>query len=298
MIRQMQIAATAFGAILCAGGAYFWMHSSHAPQPAPAVYESPDFAALAPSTAPGTGRQPSAPEVGNSSVAAAGKKSADAGIALRAGEVLDYSASVSKLNAVATLRLVVAGRGSLGGKASWHLQAIAHTENPLRMVFELDDQFDSYSDAVTLASLQYEMHLSERGQKVQSIQRMSSSGKEPAPADASIARVLPGTRDPLGMMQYLRTVDWIRTPQVRCPVYDGRKLYDVRAALSGKSVPVSVPAGEFTASKIEIRVLDNGVELKDSQFTLYLDDKPGHAPVLLEAILPFAAARVELQSAR
>jgi hypothetical protein len=298
MSKQMQIAATAFGAILCAGGAYFWLHRSHAQPPAPVVYEPPDFAAQPPSAAPDTKPQPSAPRVENSSVAAMEKKSADPGIALRAGEVLNYSANVSKLSEVATLRLVVAERGSLAGKSSWHLQAIAHTENPLRMVFELDDQFDSYSDAATLASLQYEMHLSERGQKVQSIQRMSSSGKEPAPGNAAIARVLPGTRDPLGMMQYLRTVDWTKTPQVRCPVYDGRKLYDVRAAIAGKAEPVSVPAGKFTASKIEIRVLDNGVELKDAHFTLYLDDKPGHTPVLLEAVLPFAIARVELQSAK
>ncbi len=52
------------------------------------------------------------------------------------------------------------------GKNAWHLQAFAHTQNPLRMVFELDDQFDSYSDAATMTSMQYEMHLSERGQKV------------------------------------------------------------------------------------------------------------------------------------
>ncbi|GAC1619569.1 MAG: hypothetical protein PVS2B2_01340 [Candidatus Acidiferrum sp.] len=226
------------------------------------------------------------------------KKVTDPGIAVRAGEVLNYTANVSKLNDVATLRLVVAGRGNLAGKASWHLQAIAHTENPLRMVFELDDQFDSYSDAATLASLQYEMRLSERGQKVQSIQRMSSSGKEPAPGNASIARVLPGTRDPLGMIQYLRNVDWTKTQQVRSPVYDGRKLYDVRAAFAGKLQRVAVPAGKFSATKIEIRVFDNGVELKDAYFTLYLDDKPGHMPVLLEAVLPFATASVELQSER
>src|SRR5207244_6425552 len=97
----------------------------------------------------------------------------------------------------------------------WHLQAFAHTQNPLRMVFELDDQFDSYSDAGTLASLQYEMHLSKRGQKVQSVQRMTATGQEPASEDPTEARVLPGTRDPLGMMQYLRKVAWTKTKDAR-----------------------------------------------------------------------------------
>jgi hypothetical protein len=217
---------------------------------------------------------------------------------LRPGEVLEYTANVSKLNNVATLRLQVAGRGNFLGKSAWHLQAFAHTQNPLRMVFELDDQFDSYSDAGTLASLQYEMRLSERGQKVESVQRMTATGNEPASPEATEARVLPGTRDPLGMMQYLRNVDWTRTPEVRSPVYDGHKLYDVRAKLAPGSEKVNVPAGDYTASKIGIRVFDDGVEMKDASFTLYMANNAVRTPVLLEAVMPFATARVELQKAK
>jgi len=218
----------------------------------------------------------------------------DPGLPLRPGEVLEYSANVSKLENVATLKLQVVGRGNFLEKSTWHLKAFAHTENPLRMVFELDDQFDSYSDAATLASMQYEMHLSERGQKVESVQRMTATGKEPAPPDATQTRVLPGTRDPLGMMQYLRNVDWTKTPEVRSPVYDGHKLYDLRAKLAPGSETVEVPAGNYTASKITIRIFEEGVEKKDASFTLYLANNATHIPVVLEAVLPFATARVEL----
>lgn len=162
------------------------------------------------------------------------------------------------------------------------------------MVFELDDQFDSYSDAATLASLQYEMHLNERGQKVETVQRMTATGKEPASPGVVQARVLPGTRDPLGMMQYLRNVDWTKTPAVRCPVYDGHKLYDVRAKLGAASEKVIVPAGNYSASKIGIRIFDAGVEMKDASFTLYVANDAARTPVLLEAVMPFATARVEL----
>src|SRR5204863_2829396 len=110
-----------------------------------------------------------------------------------ASYVLEYTANCSEHTNLASLKLQVARGGNFLGKSSWHLQAFAHTQNPLRMVFELDDQFDSYSDAGTLASLQYEMRLSERGQKVQSVQRMTATGQEPASEDATEARVLPGT---------------------------------------------------------------------------------------------------------
>jgi hypothetical protein len=222
---------------------------------------------------------------------------ADAGSPLREGETWQYSANVSKLSDVANLRLKVAEKRNFLGKSAWHLQAFAHTENPLRMVFALDDQFDSYSDAATLVSMQYEMHLNEKGQTVDSVQRMSPTVREPAPANAIAARVLPGTRDPLGMMQYLRTVDWAKTPEVRSPVYDGHKLYDVHARLQARGEPVTVPAGNFSTLKIELQVLDNGAEMKDAHFILYLSNTGARLPVLLEAVMPFAVARVELVKA-
>jgi len=188
----------------------------------------------------------------------------------------------------------VADQKSVAGKTAWHLQAFAHTENPYRMVFELDDQFDSYSEVGNLTSLQYEMHLNERGQKADTIERMLPASKDPAPPDAAAARVLPGTRDPIGMLMYLRGVDWEKTPQVRSPVYDGHKLYDLRAARVARGQTVSLLVGKYTASKIEIHVLENGTEMKDAHFVLYIADGPDHLPVLMEAVLPIATARVEL----
>ena len=289
---KMTVGVGALVALGCAAGAFYWLHARGG-QPLPEVVspEPPGFhealvTSPQPSERPGKSTPPANP-----------KKAAPPApveLRLKSGEVLNYTADVAKLENVATLTLKVAGHGDFLGKSVWHLQAAAHTLNPLRMVFELDDQFDSYSDAGTLASLQYEMRLSERGQKVKSVQRMTATGKEPAPPDATAARVVPGTRDPLGMMQFLRTVDWAGTRQVSSPVYDGHKLYDVRAKLASASVAVGVPAGDYRACKIEIHVFENGVELKDASFALYLANDAARTPVLLEAILPFATARVEL----
>lgn len=227
-----------------------------------------------------------------------GTATAEPGFTLRPGESLEFAANLTKLNStVANLKIVVAEKKDFFGKNSWHLQAFAHTENPYRMVFELDDQFDSYSEAVGFVSQQYEMHLNERGQKVDSVQRMLSSQKDPAPADATAARVPSGTRDPLGLMQYLRGVDWSKTPEIKSPVYDGRKFYEVHAILVSKNEAVKVPAGNYTATKIEIRVYENGVEMKDAHFLLYLSNSTARIPVLLEAVLPIATARVELTKA-
>jgi uncharacterized protein DUF3108 len=296
MTLRTTVGVAALAVLACAVGAFYYLRARGA-QPVQEVV-SPPPAGFRDAPPPA---KPASAAAGKPRLPAVSKKAAapvDTALPLRAGEVLEYTANVSNLENVASLKLQVAGRGTFLGKSVWHLQAFAHTQSPLRMVFELDDQFDSYSDAATLASLQYEMRLNERGQKVESLQRMTATGKEPASPDAAQARVLPGTRDPLGLMQYLRNVDWARTPEVRCPVYDGHKLYDVRAKLGAASEKVNVPAGDYPASRIGIRVFDAGVEMKDASFVLYIANNAARTPVLLEAVMPFATARVELLKAK
>jgi len=278
-------------AVVCGAAAFVWMHAggqsktvvNFTPEPPPGS---------AATSQPGNANANSQPNTAANSVPAR-QPAEPAGFAPSVGEALEFSGSVAKVNNVASLRLVVSGRKPMAGKDAWHLQAFAHTQNPLRLMFELDDQFDSYSAPGDFASIQYEMRLSERGTKVNSIQRMTATGREPAGAEATQARVLPGTRDPLGMMQYLRSVDWTKTPEVHGPVYDGRKLYDVKAQKIG-TAEVQVPAGKFSTNTIEIKVFDSGAEMKDAHFTLYLAKDGARTPALLEATLPFAQARVEL----
>jgi len=291
-MTKLSATTAILAALTCAAGALYWARGlgpsarvSKKPQPAvvSAMPAIPEKAAVADPSAP------SKPAERTDRPAPS-----EQATPLRTGEVLEFAADVAKMSNVANLRLQIVERRNFFGKNAWHLQAIAHTENPLRMVFELDDQFDSYSDAATLSSLQYEMHLNERGEKQESIQRMTTTGTEGAAANATQTRVVPGTRDPLGLMQYLRTVDWEKVRDVHGPVYDGHKLYDVRASYLGPAQNIAVPAGTFSASKIDLRVFEAGAELKDAHFTLYLAGNPSRTPVLLEAVMPFATARVAL----
>ncbi len=294
MGRKITVAVGALVALGLAAGGFYWMRArgdQALPLPDVVSPEPPGFEESALGNSRAT---PEPAKLGTKTKATKKAPPAELALPLKSGEVLNYTADVAKLENVATLTLKVRGQGSFLGKSVWHLQAAAHTLKPLRIVFELDDQFDSYSDARTLQSLQYEMRLNERGQKVQSIQRMTPSGREPATADATEARVVPGTRDPLGMMQYLRTVDWSAARQVTSPVYDGHKLYEVRAKLASGSVAVGVPAGDYRATKIAIHVFENGVESKDASFALYLANDAARTPVLLEAVMPIATARVAL----
>ncbi len=296
MSKKVQVLLLILFVVLLFGG--YWYVTHRMKKDLPGESGTPVPAANAPANLPVL---PAGPPPGNrgAGTAAGNQPTAPAGPMLRPGESLEYVVNIAKLNStIANIKVNVVDQKSAGGRALWHVQAFAHTENPYRMIFELDDQFDSYSEPTGLASLQYEMHLNERGEKVDSVQRLLSSQKDFAPLGMTGARVLPGTRDPLAMLEFLRNVDWSQTPEVHSPVYDGRKLYSVRAVLIGKSEPVSVPAGKYNTTKIEIHVLDNGTEMKDAHFLLYLSNDGKHLPVLLEAVLPITTARVELTKSR
>lgn len=293
-MTKLRATIAVLAALVCAAAAFHWVYGVGPAARTPQAFQPPPVSAASAASDKVEAATRSKPAPPPDAAAAGPFDGTEPGVQFHTGEVLEFAADVAKLSNVANLRLQILERRNFFGKNAWHLQAFAHTENPLRMMFELDDQFDSYSDSTNLASLQYEMRLSERGEKQESIQRMTSTGAEPAGTNATQTRVVPGTRDPLGLMQYLRTVNWMKTREVRGPVYDGHKLYDVRAAYDGAAGNIAVPAGTFAATKIDLRVFDSGAELKDAHFVLYLASDSAHTPVLLEAVMPFATARVAL----
>jgi hypothetical protein len=135
------------------------------------------------------------------------------------------------------------------------------------------------------------------GSKIENhILRMAPS-PTPLPAGATQVQVLHGTRDALGFLYYLRTVNWQQTTDVRSPVFDGRKVYDVHATVVTPRKDVAVAAGKFTATGLSIRPYINGKELADTKITLWIAQDAAHTPVLIELELPFGSGRVELTQA-
>ena len=65
----------------------------------------------------------------------------------RPGETLTYRVSWAAFSSAASLQLSVPERRDLFGWQTWHFRALAHTLSPVRTLFAVDDQFDSYTDA-------------------------------------------------------------------------------------------------------------------------------------------------------
>jgi hypothetical protein len=216
-------------------------------------------------------------------------------VTFRTGEVLKYQVSWAAFATAANVEVSVPERRELYGWQTWHFRAAIHTVNTVRSLFTIDDQFDSYTDATTFESRQYENYLSEMGRKFNDQWKFIPEGQTPrAPGPAVI--VLPGTRDPVGVFYGLRSVDWQKTPEVHWPVYDGRNLYDMRAKLEGRDDAETVPAGKFSTDRVSIHLFQQGKEVSGINFSAWFANNAARTAVLMKAELPFGSLQVQLVS--
>ena len=217
-----------------------------------------------------------------------------AAVPFRAGENLEYRVLFSKYSVnAAKIETSVVEQRPFFGHLAWHFRASAHTMDTTRMLFAIDDQIDSYTSAANLFSLQYEMYLHEQGKEQTSLYRMTTNA-DPAPADVTALRVVPGTQDAIGFLYTLRAADWQAAPQLKTPVFDGRRLYDTVARIDTPEGNISVPAGNFPAFRVAIQLFDHGKEVTDTRVWVWIARNAAHTPVLVEAEIPFGTSRIEL----
>jgi hypothetical protein len=211
----------------------------------------------------------------------------------RNSESLAYSGKWLSLSDVIAAQLTANDDRAFNGHPAWHFQAQLQTKNPLRYMLQVDDHFDSYSAYTDFTGEQFEMHLNEGAKTENRILRMVP-GQTSLPPGATQVQVLHGTRDALGFLYYLRTVNWQSTAEARSPVFDGHKVYDVHAAVVTPRSDLALAAGKFTATGLRIRPYFNGKELADTKITLWIAQDAAHTPVLIELELPFGSGRIEL----
>jgi Protein of unknown function (DUF3108) len=214
----------------------------------------------------------------------------------RTGETLNYRVSWSAFSNAAFVQLTVPEQRDLFGYPTWHFRAQLHTVSPVRSLFSVDDQFDSYTDRSTAETRQYETHLNELGKIQDQIFHFTAPGQTSRAPGPSVV-VPAGTLDPLGALYMLRHVDWQRAPEFRGTVYDGHDLYEISAKREAADDSVSVAAGTFSASRISIDLFEHQKPVPGVHVTVWIANDASRTPVLMQAQLPFGNVRAELTSA-
>jgi len=211
-----------------------------------------------------------------------------------AGERLEFAAQWNKFLTAAIVKMTVVERRDFYGAPAWHFQAKAQTIDPVRMIFALDDQFDSYTEAVMLESRQYESYIREQAKRDDLVIPMATK-PEANRSGQHVYLVLPKTQDPLGFFYRMRVQDWRKEPVLKLPVFDGHKMYEVTAQRESSGA-VAVAAGNFTATRVALKVFQGGQEVPNLQVWISFSEDAGRVPVLIEAEAPFGTVRAELTS--
>ncbi|MGH9717301.1 MAG: DUF3108 domain-containing protein [Candidatus Acidiferrales bacterium] len=220
----------------------------------------------------------------------------ESAVPFRVGEILNYRVEWAAFSNAAAVRLSVPERRNLYGWQTWHFRATIHTLGSVRSLFEMDDQFDSYSDRSNFESRQFEEHLNEMGRQKEDVMHLTATG-EGAKGPGPMVVVLPGTLDPLAALYDLRTIDWQRTPEFRAPVYDGKDMYEMRAHRDETDEALTVAAGQFSTSRISIQLFQYEKEVAGMHVEIWLANNGARTPVLMRADLPLGNVRAELISA-
>jgi hypothetical protein len=201
-----------------------------------------------------------------------------AGTPFPSGERLLYQVGWMDLVQVATAELSATRTARAADAPGWHFQAEAHTQGAFRLIYTLDDRFDSYADAA-LRTRRYEQALAEQGRQVRRV-----SGPQAA-------------RDPLALLFYLRTVDWRPATVVRMAAFDGLRRWQVEARAEALTEAVTVPAGQFTTVRLALVATpdDGGAPLR---LRLWLARDGRATPVRIDAEAPVGSLRGVLAARR
>lgn len=211
----------------------------------------------------------------------------------RSGETLRYEVSWNSFPDAASLILSVLPPKSTFPASDWLFQAVARTLGRVHALYAMDDRLDSDSAGRSLASREFDLHRDEPQRKEDRILQLLYPGESPgsAPPHVMVPR---GTRDPLGVLYALRSVDWQKTADWSATVYDGYDVYWLRAHREAAPEFVEVPAGRFAATRISIRLFQENCEVPGKKFIVWLAQDSARTPVRIEAELRGKTLRAQL----
>lgn len=208
-------------------------------------------------------------------------------------ETLRYQLRWAAFSNAAAVQLDVLGSGEKSASALLHLRATLHSLPPLRNLYPVDDRFDSFSDARSMESRQYEFHLDEMGEKENRINHLAPLGGGHT-GGTSLVVVPAGTQDPLGILYSMRNADWKREPRFRAMMYDGHDVFEVRAQLEVPSERIAVGSKNYSAAQVDVGLFAHGEQVPKTALSIWFADDDAHTPVLLDAAMPYGNIRAEL----
>ncbi len=210
-----------------------------------------------------------------------------------AGETLRFSVRYGPIQA-GKMTLEVLPMEVWGQDTVWHFRTRAWTEGPIRWIFTVADQIDSWVSASLFATRRYTKYLREgRYQAQVEVDYDPSRGIAIYPD--TILEIPKGALDPLALYYYLRQQNLAVGETLRVPFHVDRRSRMLRIRVV-KEEEIQTPQGRFRCWVVEPDLEGAGLLKGKGHLKVWISKDPRRLPVKIQTKLNFGALTAVLET--
>jgi hypothetical protein len=210
------------------------------------------------------------------------------------GERMEYDVKFGALR-VGNAHMEVVALDNLRGRAAWHTAFWVQGGN---FLYRVNDVYESWMDAETLASLRFVQNLEEGGKEIERKFEIYperaifvQTSKKPAKEEKSVTQPL----DDGSFMYFLRTIPLVVGQTYSFDRYFRPDRNPVRITVLRRE-KVTVPAGTFDAIVLQPMIKTKGIFSENGHAEVWLSDDDRRIMLQLKSKLSFGSLNLYLKS--
>ena len=188
------------------------------------------------------------------------------------------------------------------GQTARHFRLKIRTSALIDLIYKVRSEFEAFTDLGINRSLLYRKNQFEDGTQKAVTVKFDWENHKARYMDSGTygqeTEILPGAFDPLGILYYLRTVNFARTDRIEAPVTDGKKCIASSVSLLGtERLQFEGKSHETYVLQSDMKDIEGLFEKsRDSRFTLWLSTDHTRMPLMINIDLFFDTVVCKLVS--
>ncbi len=203
------------------------------------------------------------------------------------GETLRFSLQWGPVKA-GTAVLAVEAIEQLGPHQCYRFASTARSLPFFSAFYKVDDRIESYSDTRTMRTRRTVKRIREGGYKLDQDIAWDHDNEVVRYADGATYDLVPGARDVLGAMYYVRTLPFAVGDSIPIDTHDNKKSYPLRIDILREET-IDTPVGRFRCWVVEPKLQTSGLFQRSGSLTVWLTHDEHRLPVMMQSKIKVGA---------
>ncbi len=203
------------------------------------------------------------------------------------GEKLRFSLQWGPIKAGVAM-LAVEAIEMVDGRECYRFASTAKSLPLFSAFYKVDDRIESYADFVTLVTRRSTRRIREGSYRLDQQVEWDQEVQELHYSDGSTLDLIPGARDVLGAMYYVRTVPLEVGSSIPIEAHDGKKSYSLNIHVLREET-IDTPVGRFDCWVVEPKLMTSGLFRRTGSLTVWLTRDERRLPVLMKSQIKVGA---------